>query len=233
MNEETKGATLPGQAVLPVMRWRMRWGFGLCGVALGLALVYIAFRFGAAILGASLHIDLESTYKTELVTLESMVEAATDLLFIVGLVYLYRVADETRWRWASRLLLLMSGADVASLVLRVASGDSPLGNVVGTLCSGLGWVEFWMLSVLSAEAAERIERPDITYETEVIGRLIIGGAFAWLGLTAWTFKLTPIAASAVPEGTDNLGMILGVATAILQLIILARCTLCCARLVRA
>jgi hypothetical protein len=202
-----------------------------CG--LGTVLAFVVLSGAAVLLGNPSGTNLEGDAAADLNTWLLVVDGLTSGLLLAGVVSLYRVPYGPRWRWASALLLVMSGADVAFLSLRAAGTDSKVLAISGMLGAALGWVELWMLAVLSAEAAEAAERPDLTHQTEVVGKLVIWGAFAWLLSVIWSFDLEQFGDASARMPQDLFTMILTSTAMLLHLIVMARATMCCMGLVGA
>jgi hypothetical protein len=164
-----------------------------------------------------------------------VIEGLTASLLVAGLVLFYRVPYGGRWRWACLLLLGMCGVDVAFLSFRAAGGDPKLVALTAILGMAIGWVELWMLAVLGAEAAEAAERPDVTHQTEVVGKLVIWGAFAWLLAIVWSFDAGQLGgeSSATPPPQDVFMVIVSNASLVLHIMVLARTIQYCLGLVNA
>jgi hypothetical protein len=231
-SEERANSSSMGQ-ITGATRRRIRIGFGLCGVALGVVLSYVVLSGAVLLIANPTGVEFEDQ-ATGNGPWSLAAEAVASTLLLAGVVVLYPVPLGSRARWAAVLLLAMSGADMAFLALRAVGGDARTLVLSELLGFALGWIELWMIAVISAEAAEIIERPDLTYQTEVVGNLVIWGAFAWLLFMAWTFDIAqlsdPIAGR---PSTDGFAGLLLFATMVLNLVVIARTSLFCIGLVNA
>ncbi len=216
---------------VPVMpaeyRAKVRIGFALCCAALALAMLYILGVSGAELISDETGVSVLKNYDSQMKLVGVVSEVSVDSLLIAGLVCLYLVPLGQRWRLASSLLLAMLGVDVAILCLHVAGGDPVMLALTEQLGLTLGWVELWVLAVLAADAAESIERPDITYQTEIAGRLIIWGGFIWLAFMIWTFDLKRLGEPSAAATADEFAIILGYGALILRLFACARTVMIC------
>jgi hypothetical protein len=219
--------------VATAFRRRIRTGFALCAAALGAALVYLVATITGllAVTSSGTNLELKTSAAWKLSGLA--VEGLTTAILIAGLVLLYRVPYGPRWRWAGTLLLAMCGADVALFSLRASGGDAKALALASLLGYALSWVELWMLAVLAAEAAEAAERPEITYQTEIVGKLVIWGGFAWLLATVWSFDPARLGDTSMPSPPDQFIVVVDSAAFVLLVMALARTLRCCVGVVSA
>jgi hypothetical protein len=148
--------------------------------------------------------------------------AAIDALLIAGVACLYAARNGPRWRRISTIALVLLGVDVAVISYGVFGPDPAAVELVIDLGMLLTWGVFWMLATLAAEAAESIERPEITHQTEVTGRLIIAGAVAWLAYLIWSFDPAMLGAEGEAASLDHFSLVLWYSALILQLFSLVR-----------
>lgn len=233
----TKIEPAPVTVAVPALptehRARVRMGFALCCAGLALAMLSMLGVIGAEMFAASSGVNLWKTYDPQMKLVGVVSEVAVNSLLIAGLVCLYLVTIAQRWRLASTLLLAMLGVDVAILCLRVAGGDAAMLALAGQFGVTLGWVELWMIAVLAAEAAESLGRADLTYQTEVAGRLIIWGGFSWLAYLIWSFDLKQLGNPSADAASDEFAIILGYCASILRLFALCRTVMFCGGLASA
>jgi hypothetical protein len=214
-------------------RRRIRIGFALFALATGLVLAYEVALVLAALPG--LYSDTSRVSDAaQTIGVSTMIVDGIDLsLLVAALVLLYGVPYGQRWRGTSTILLGVVGAEIAFLSLRVAGGMGTALAVVNELGMALCWVELWMIAVLAAEAAEAAKRPELTFQTEVAGRWIIGGGSAWLLSAIWSFDPSQFSDSSANLPQDPLTVLFTQATLVLQLFALVRITSICIGLVNA
>ncbi len=214
-------------------RKKLRIGFMLCCAALALALFALLGTFGAGMFALISGVNLEKEFELKVKLVRSVSDAVFDALFVGGVVSLYLAPTGPRWRWVSSALLLMVGMDVAFLCLRIADAGPAVLALTELIGNGLGWAELWLLAILAADAAEALLRSDITYQTEVAGRLIVVGAVAWLAFVIWTFDPTTFVEPAANPRPDEFAVILGYSMIVMQLFALGRSVLFCGGLASA
>jgi hypothetical protein len=205
--------------VARAFRRRIRIGFGLCTMAFGVILAELVATLARA--------DLETEQVASLDIAGMVLDGLTIGLLVAGVALLYAVPFGQRWRTASTTFLITCGMDAAFLGLRISQGNSAVSGVLALVSMMLTWVELWMLAVMCAEAAESAERQDITYQTEVIGGFVIWGAFAWALMIAWTFDPKQLTEGTPRSPPDSIALVVSLAAQILQLVVLARLTMCC------
>ena len=211
--------------------WRA--GFILCcsGFALNLLamLGFLILQFSALPSGD----ETRTTLSPEAKLVTKVAAAVINTLLIAGIVCLYRAPAGLRWRRASAWLLAMLGMDVSILCFRWFAGDSSTLTMVEQLGEMLGWIELWLVAVLAAEAAELIERPDLTYQTEVAGRLILWGGAVWMAFVIWIFDPSQPTEPVQESAPDEFGAVLGVTSLVMMLLALGRTITFCGGLVAA
>lgn len=219
--------------VLAEHRTRLRAGFSLCCAAFALALMSMIGTYGAELIASSTGVKLREDYDPQMKLVATICEIAIDGLLIAGLVCLYLAPNGHRWRVASTALLTMVGVDVAILCFRLTGGDAAtlaLAEQIGML---LGWVELWLIAVLGAEAAEALERPDLTNQTEAVGRLIIWGGATWMAFMIWSFDFKQLREPTANAAPDYFAIILSFSALALSLFALSRTMLVCGGLAAA
>lgn len=219
--------------IRPTHRKRLFWGFAFCAGSLALVLVLLLI-LSAWTLATARPIDAADEPPASPTRERKLAMFVADLvvqsLFIVGLVCLYLVPQNLRWRRALTLLLAMCGVDLAILGVQFSSSEPHV--VADRIAVGLGWIELWMLAVAAAMAAESIERSDLTYQTEVAGRLVLWGGFAWLAGQAWSLDLTGAAQDAEGTQTSEFALLLDFVAIVLRVFAMLRVTYCCVQLAR-
>jgi hypothetical protein len=200
----------------------MRVGFALCSAACALALGFLLVSFGAAQLASSAESEVLETQDANFKLASHVASAAIDALLIAGVACLYAARNSARWRRVSAAALVLLGMDVAVVSYGVVGADQAALELIMNLGMTLNWGVFWMLATLAADAAESIERPDITHQTEATGRLIICGAVAWLAYLIWSFDPAMLGADGKRVAVDQFSLVLWFAALILQLFSLGR-----------
>lgn len=214
-------------------RSKLRVGFALCSGAFALALVFVVVSFGAVQVASSSDVHFGETHDFELKLAGNVASAAVDALLIAGLVYLYRARNGQRWRMASTITLALLGVDLAIVCFDIFGTDPAMIELTRDLGLMLTWVVLWMIAILAAEAAESMARPDITYQTEVTGRVIVWGGVAWLAYMIWSFDPKQLGKQANDAALDEFSMVLFYAAWGLQLFSYGRTMLFCGGLAAA
>ncbi|GEM_PF-5799540 len=226
----TTDATTP---LLPEWRRkRMRAGFALAAIALSLAAMNSFVPLVLQIVMPPTDTDALARLAETSRWFEATAQIVIELALGGGFVCLYLTGRPGSWRRVCYWSLAMVGADFVTIGV-VHVGDDPASAAVAwNLAAMLGWIEMWMIAVLAAQAAELLDRYDIVHQTEVAGRLIVCGGFAWLGMLVWSFDVD-VAGGRPPAPSHDepsvLGL-LGVTVALVNLFVLCRAALFCGRL---
>ncbi len=218
---EVKLDTSP-PAVPAEFRPRLRLGFGLCCVGLTLA---VCLELGAQLVPALAAAPGGDASKLDSPPVNfglALTHLALQAVLVAGWVCLYIAPVGSRWRATSMALLAMGGADVAMMIMNLAGADPFAVAVARRLGMALVWIELWLIAVLAADAAEAVERSDITYQTEITGLVIVFGAFAWLGAEIWGFNPVEWSQPSAAATPDTIGFVLIVATMILSVVVFVR-----------
>ena len=218
----------PPPAVPAMHRAKVRLGFGLCCAGLAVALVAELGTLIAPLFVAPSGMEWLQKDQPQMTLAHTVLGVIVEIALVVGWFSLYLVPHAQRWRQTCTWLLLLAGCDFVMLSAQLLSSDKSLVASAELIGSALGWVEMWMIAVLAAEAAESAERPDITNQTEVTGRLIIWGGFLWLAAQIWLFDPNQWPA-AEPE-PNSFGSLLGIAAVVMSLFVWIRGVLFCAGL---
>lgn len=227
---ESSNVIVESPLVRPMQRARWRTGFALCAASLGATMLAIVAQFSiAALAGAPGHESVrESLPRVDRVALG--VGFALEALLVAGLVNLYTAPIGDRWRRTGMIVLGACGADLALVALELLGTNAEARDAAAFLSGLLTWVELWMLAVLAADAALALERLDLVYQTEVVGRLIVWGGFVWLASCVWTVGPKPAPVEAAAPMALDLNMILRTASYALLLFVLVRSMWFCASL---
>jgi hypothetical protein len=134
---------------------------------------------------------------------------------------------------ASTITLVLLGVDLAVVCFDIFGTDAAMLELTRNFGLTLNWVVLWMIAVLAAEAAESMERPDITYQTEVTGRLIIWGGAAWLAYLIWSFEPKQLEKQATDAAVDVFSIVLFYASWAMQIFSCGRTVLFCGGLAAA
>ena len=214
-------------------RTKLRVGFTLCSSAFALSLAFVVVSFGAVQLASSSDAKFGETHDFELKLAGNVAGAAIDALLIAGLACLYRTRSGSRWRMVSTITLALLGVDVTIVCFDIFGTDAAVMELTRNLGLTLNWVVLWLIAVLAAETAETMERPDITHQTEVTGRLIIWGGVAWLAYLIWSFDPKVLGKLATEAALDDFSVVLFYASWALQLFALGRTMFFCGGLAAA
>ena len=226
-----------GDALVPAVpsehRKKLRIGFMLCSAAFALALFELLGTYGAILVASANGVNLQKEFELQMKLVREVSDGVYNALFIAGLINLYVAPTGPRWRWAGTALLGMVGMDVSFQCLRIAGSGPAVLAVVELIGGGLNWAELWLIAILAAEAAETLLRSDLTYQTEVAGRMIVAGAVAWLAFVIWTFDVQTFAEPAANQHSDDFAGVLLAGMVVIQLFVLARSMLFCGGLATA
>jgi hypothetical protein len=207
-------------------RAKVRSGFGLCFAGLAMAMFGAIGIHFAPFFFASLGPEWLESHVMQFKFAARVWAVVVQCVLVAGWVLLYLVPHGQRWRQAATCLLAMGGIDLVMLSLQIFSDDPIRIAVADVIGMTLGWVELWMIAVLGAEAAESAGRSDITYQTEVAGKLIVWSGFVWLAELIWTFD--PNKWPWPDEiNTESFGYLLGIVAVLLYLFVLIRTVMFC------
>jgi hypothetical protein len=221
-------APLPPEAC----RKRMRGGFALCATALSLAAINSFVPLVLQIVMPPTDADALARLTDTSQWLEMTAQVIIELALAGGFVCFYLARRAGAWRRVCYWSLAMVGADFVAIGLVHVGNDRSAATVAWNLAAMLGWVELWMIAVLAAEAAEMLDRYDVVHQTEVAGRLILCGGFAWLGMLIWSFEVDAAGAKRPDPSPGELSVfdLLGLTVALVNLFVLFRAAIFCGRL---
>lgn len=208
----------------PERRTKLRLGFALCCAALALAAVALLGSLSAQLFASSTETDV---FDARVRQIAWVLEIVFEAVFIPGLLCLYVASNGVRWRRTTTLLLAVAGVGLTIIGVQIAGSQPEVAALANRVGEALGWVGLWMVAVLAAEAAESLERPDITYQTEVVGRVVVWGGFVWLAWLIWTFQPSPGAEPSAKSERLDIAMLLKTAVAMLVVFAVVRTALCC------
>jgi hypothetical protein len=224
----------PNVSALPAEhRSKLRVGFARCSAAFALALVFNVVNFGAVQIASSSDANFRETHVFELKLAANAASTAIDALLIAGLTCLYLARIGQRWRLVNTITLALLGVDLAIVCFDVFGTDAVMMELTRNVGLSLKWVVLWLIAVLAAEAAESIERPDVIYQTEVTGRVIVWGAVTWLAYLIWSFNPKMLDAQPNDSAILEFALVVYFAAVGLQLFAYGRTALFCGGLATA